>query len=584
MYLLHAAGTNVPPMPSVNRWIVGLLLGVLVLAVDLPGIAVGDFVGDDEALDAGVVWEMRHSGDWLFPEFNGEYLTPKPPLFYWSAALASVIHGTVDEWSLRAPSAVAAAATVTVTAAGGATLIGVAPAAFGGLMLATMPMVFREARGGRCDMLLTLLVTGCLLIACKRGELSRGARWGFWSLLGLAALTKGGAGVGLVIVVVVAAAAVSRDRQAITRLVDRSMIAFFVIGGWWYVLAAAHWGYRFVDEQIVGENLHHLLGGSGISDKGSGTTPLLEHLSYYPLRFFPQTAPWGVLAALAARDLWRGDPRVRDTRFLAVWLFAGLAFFTVVSRKSPYYMLPLMPAVALLAAAWAIGGASELARPRVALVPPARVSAVIAAAGALVWLAARTVTSASCDVQAAAAALGDEPVVTILLVTALGAATLVALRAGRSRDWAAATISLSVALAAALMLSGRISGRIDDCASLRPFATEVREKTTTDDRVVFFQSPLPAVILYAQRRIPTLRPGQEPPAAPFYLIVPQSLDPELPDDWRDRAQVVATGHGRVFTRKLMDIRLLRIDLPRSGDERDDVPVGSPPAAQEVRYP
>ena len=97
-----------------NRWVVAAAIALLALALYLPAIGVGDFVGDDEALDAGVVWEMRRSGDWLFPEFNGEYLPPKPPLFYWAAAAVSKVHGRVDEWSVRAPSAFAAAAMVAV--------------------------------------------------------------------------------------------------------------------------------------------------------------------------------------------------------------------------------------------------------------------------------------------------------------------------------------------------------------------------------------------------------------------------------------------------------------------------------------
>ena len=124
---------------------------------------------------------------------------------------------------------------------------------------------------------------------------------------------------------------------------NASILAFLVIGGAWYVIATVHWGYRFVDEQIVGENLHHLFGGSGISDKGSGTTPLPEHLTYYLLHFFPQTAPWGLLVPLALLGIWRREPQTDRLRLFAVWLLAGLAFFTMVSRKSPYYLLPLAP-------------------------------------------------------------------------------------------------------------------------------------------------------------------------------------------------------------------------------------------------
>src|SRR5206468_4015235 len=143
------------PANLATRLWLAAVISILALALYLPGIGVGDFIGDDEALDAGDVWEMRHTWDWLFPEFNGEYLPPKPPLFYWAAAAVSKVRGRVDETSLRVPSALAGAATVGITVAAAAPAVGLGPAALAGLMLATMPIMIGQSRIGRCDMLLT---------------------------------------------------------------------------------------------------------------------------------------------------------------------------------------------------------------------------------------------------------------------------------------------------------------------------------------------------------------------------------------------------------------------------------------------
>src|SRR5262249_28444578 len=200
----------------------------------------------------------------------------------------------------------------------------------------------------------TLLVTACLLlVGPTRGPpLSRLVRWLFWSILGLALLAKGGAGLGLVVVVLVSSALVERDARRLRELFDPSIGALFLLGGSWYLVATLHWGSRFVDEQLVGENLHHLLGGGGISDKGSGKTPLVSHLVYYVAPLFLKMLPWSVLlpaALLALRTAGRGTAPLP---FLCVWLVPGLTFFTLVSRKSPYYLLPPAPAAAVLAAAW----------------------------------------------------------------------------------------------------------------------------------------------------------------------------------------------------------------------------------------
>ncbi len=140
------------------------------------------------------------------------------------------------------------------------------------------------------------------------------------------------------------------------------------------------------------------------------------------------------------------------------------------------------------------------------------------------------------------------------------------------------------------MLEDQIEGPLDDCRSLKPFAEEIRSSVGRDEQVLFFRRPLPAVALYAERHIPTLRdPDASPPGQPFYLIVPDSLAVEVPPAWLANAETVASGHARVFTRRSMGIRLLRIALPSrpptsSGDEGDHVPIRAAPGTEEARDP
>ncbi len=81
--------------------VLAALAAAFALLVLLPGLGSSDFVGDDEALDAGVVWTIHTQGEWLYPEFNEEYLPPKPPLLYWLAAGIAAITGRADEWAVR---------------------------------------------------------------------------------------------------------------------------------------------------------------------------------------------------------------------------------------------------------------------------------------------------------------------------------------------------------------------------------------------------------------------------------------------------------------------------------------------------
>ena len=540
-----------------------IALSALALALYLPALGTADFVGDDEALDSGVVFEMHRTGDWWFPEFNGEYLPPKPPLYYWAANATAAITGAADEWSLRAPSALAAAVLIGFTAYAMACARGIEVGVVAALMLLTMPLVRDQARVGRCDMLLALLVTACLFVAL-RGFDSRARRWSFAALLGLAAVTKGGAGVGIVVAALAAAAIAERDLRRLRILVDPAMIAFVIVGGSWYALAAWHWGARFVDEQILGENLHHLagglVGGTAISDRNPGTRSLAYHLGHYPRNLFVTTLPWSLVLPLAFVELWRRRPMPADQRFFLAWIVGGVSFLTLASRKSPYYLLPLCPAVAAVAASWLAPRIRESLSVRPLRLPlgPRGLVALLAVAIVL-WLIAGLLPIGGCRWQAITQGLYEHPLATIGALWLLGAAITGALAAAIDRHWATGFAAMVVALASAWILADHVEGGMTNCRSLKPFAREVAAKVGPSDPVFFFRTPLPAVILYAERRIPPLREPAAPVSAPFFLIVPESLRAEVPPSWIASSKVVASGRGRVFTRRPMGIELLRIE-------------------------
>lgn len=70
--------------------------GALVLVVSLilffPALGTAPLFDDDETRFASVAREMRQSGDWVVPRFNGE-ITDKPPLHFWIMASAFSLFG-----------------------------------------------------------------------------------------------------------------------------------------------------------------------------------------------------------------------------------------------------------------------------------------------------------------------------------------------------------------------------------------------------------------------------------------------------------------------------------------------------------
>ncbi|MEA2627180.1 MAG: hypothetical protein QOD06_3225 [Candidatus Binatota bacterium] len=536
-----------------------LAVALLGLLLYLPALGAADFVGDDEALDAGFVREVA-SGEWLFPVFNGDFLPPKPPLFYWLAGLASKATGAVDEWSVRVPSALFASATLAATAACGGWLVGATPALLAAALLAVMPTFHTQARIGRADMTMTFFVTTCLLVyGAVAGELPRGRRWLFHALLGLATLAKGAAALGLVAFVLAADAALGRDVRKLRSLIDPSVLAFLVLGGGWYALAIAHWGHRFVADNLLGENLRHFFGG-GIGS-GRRTTRNRWHPFAHVIPLFSGTFPWGFLLFPAAAAWWRtpAADRAAGERFLLVWLGSGFLFFSLAPRKSPYYLLPILPPLALAVASWLWRGLGVSlldqnpwrdirARPvLVAMALAASVAALMAVVG-----------KAPGPLDALALASRERPVLCAAAAAVLAGSVVAAARAASGHRFGAAAHLGWAAMAAILLLRGVVGGPLARTTSLAPFARLVNERVPADGRIFFLHMSLPKVVFYSGRTIPTID-GSRDPGGSFYLIVPGAMADRLPAEWRERARVTATGRGRVFTRTSMEIRLLLVD-------------------------
>ncbi|MGH7856357.1 MAG: hypothetical protein ACREQY_03435, partial [Candidatus Binatia bacterium] len=331
-----------------------------------------------------------------------------------------------------------------------------------------------------------------------------------------------------------------------------------------YLLAARHWGEEFVAQNLLGENLRHFVGGGFVSGERAWTF----HFTHFR-NIVTGTLPWGLFLPAAILAAWRLPTSARRERTLRLvrWLVAGLLFFSLAARKSPYYLLPLFPAVALLVAFWV----SERA-PRIALGAPGLIGrAPLGGAALLLVVLAASVAALRiggievAELDAFLEALRRHP----LVVPAGTAALLVVVAAaflslGR-REWSSAVGRLWLGTFLTLSLAHRIEPVLDRELSMRRFAEAVRREAGDAPALYFFRKPARAVAFYAGRDIPTLAEGDPEPAPPFWLIVRGPFWEELPESWRARARIAAAGEGRVVTSTRMRIFLVEVGAgPRSG--------------------
>jgi 4-amino-4-deoxy-L-arabinose transferase-like glycosyltransferase len=304
---------------------------------------------DNEGRFAEVAREMIVRGDYVTPHVNGYPLLTKPPLTQWLAAIVYHVTGP-SEWA-RIVSVIAAMATVVLTCRLGARLYGQRAGLVAGLMLATTLGFVLEARTLRPDCLVVLSVTAAIFCwhVAETGDPARRTRWlaGMYAVLGAGILAKGfvppllaGVPIGLATLRAHGLAGVARLRSGL----GLALAAAIVLP--WHVAAAlANPGFAW--DYVVNQHLLFALDKKVPRDSDGDT------LAFFWQAFLGRSSPWVLLVPFTAREAVRGvaggEP-VPATTLLWAWILGTMGLFSLTPSRLEHYALPVLPAVALLAA------------------------------------------------------------------------------------------------------------------------------------------------------------------------------------------------------------------------------------------
>ncbi len=355
-------------------------------------------VDETEPLFAETARQMTVTGNWITPYFNGETRFDKPPLIYWLMAIGYQLIG-VNEWAVRLPSAVAAISLMvlgflTLRYFGFATpaaakannnskgqfdlvttqrqlwLSAWISAALMGLNIHTIVW----GRTGVSDMLLSSCM-GMSLFCFFWGYVSqddspssstnrsRGSNYGhlfrlphqwylaFYLFIALAILTKGPVGIvipGLIILSFLLY--VGRFWSVLAEMNPIfGLILILLISLPWYILIFLENGPTYIDSFFGYHNFQRL-----IDDVNGHDGPWYF---YFPI-VLGLFAPWSVYLPFSLirlhlwrRNFWRKQPRNSHLGVFACWWFICIfGFFSICVTKLPSYVLPLIPAGAILVA------------------------------------------------------------------------------------------------------------------------------------------------------------------------------------------------------------------------------------------
>ena len=342
----------------------------------------------DETRYVSVAWEMWRSGDFLVPRLNGQAYSHKPPLLFWIITAGWAVFGVSEWWArLVAPlfglgGLLLAAQLARLLWPGRVEIARMVPL----VLLATPPWTLFTTLTMFDGLVAFWTLVGLVgMVLAWRGRPRVG--WAMFGLgLGLGILAKGPVVVVFLLPAALAAPWWARGRD------DGPQRS----GGWtgwylgaalgsglgvalalaWALPAAANGGERYAAAILWGQTAGRVVGS-----------------------FAHERAAWWFLAVLPAvllpwtlwPPLWRGLARMRTgadagIRLCAVWFLAALAVMSLVSGKQIHYLLPIMPAFALVlvrAAATVAGGGDR----RDGIAPGAIVVALGVVLGLAPWLA-----------------------------------------------------------------------------------------------------------------------------------------------------------------------------------------------------
>lgn len=319
-----------------------LCLVLFSLVLYFPGLGARDLWAPVEPRYGEIARVMLARGEWLVPTINGELYTDKPILYFWLVLIGAKIIGSVNEWSVRLPSALSALGLVLATYALGRDFLGARAGFFGAIILATTARVFWEGRWAHTDMLFTLLFTLSLYF-WARASFQRGVPREFllaYGLMGLATLTKGFIGVVLPGLICLCYVALRRDWRSIFswRLPTGTVIFFLVTVPWFGAVTLATDG-RWLEEFVIVHHIQRYTSGAGHEQ------PFYYYLANFPADLLPWT-PF-LVSAIAAYLPARARLKEPIPLFLCVWFGAIFIFFSLSDTKRALYLLPLFPPVAL---------------------------------------------------------------------------------------------------------------------------------------------------------------------------------------------------------------------------------------------
>lgn len=329
-----------------RAWAALLLISLVMLGAGITSVPVMD---RDEARYAQASKQMLETGDFIDIRFQEAPRHVKPAGIYWMQAASAAVFGGTDApiAAYRLPSLLGALIAIAGTAWLGARIGGGGVGLMAGFFLAASFVMQIEARTAKTDAMLlasAVVAQAMLFLLVRAGSGPKLKFFGkpalFWAAHGVALMVKGP------IIAMVSAATIAalifvrKERAWLHHLhVVKGLLLTAVIALPWVIAISVITGGAFLEDSIG----HALLGKVNRADDSHGGPP-----GYHLAVFMGVYWPGAIMAALYGGYAWL-HRKADHIAFLIAWVLPSWIIFELIGTKLPHYVLPVYPAIAILA-------------------------------------------------------------------------------------------------------------------------------------------------------------------------------------------------------------------------------------------
>ena len=303
-------------------------------------------IAPDEGRNAEVAREMKESGAWLVPTYDGLDYLDKPAFYFKTVAFSLAAFGN-NETAARIPSAVFGIALAALAFAFCRKIYGTRCGLLAAIVIVTTPLFVMNARTVIFDMALAFFVCGAIF-AGYLAEEAEGRTRRNWYLLGAASagfatLVKGPIGFLIPALVLLIFNRIEGRRGVWRRLLSPlNLLVFFGVTLPWFVgLCLAH--RDFLHYGLVEETFRRFT----TSKTFHRSRPVYFYFCIIAGMFFP----WSLLLPEAALMAWKERwAKHRADRLCLIWSVVVVVFFSISQSKLPGYILSVAVSSGILLA------------------------------------------------------------------------------------------------------------------------------------------------------------------------------------------------------------------------------------------